>query len=171
MDTWDAYRSRRNIRHYEDRPIPADVLDRIVDAGRRAPSAFNSQPWDFVVVTGREPLTDLATVWQGAGHVARSAATIVVVTPEQADADRARWAELDLGQAMMAMAIIAADQGVGSAHAIIGDQARCRELLGIPTDHRCAYLLALGYPADGALIPIEKLDRRPLDDVRHTQRW
>ncbi len=61
MDTWDAYRSRRNIREYTDRPIDDTLLDRIIDAGRRAPSAFNSQPWDFVVVTGHPALDDLAT--------------------------------------------------------------------------------------------------------------
>lgn len=171
MDTWDAYRSRRNVRQYTSEPLPAEVVERIVDAGRRAPSAFNSQPWDFVTVTDRAMLEQLATVWQGARHVAASAATIVVTTPVQPDADRARWSELDLGQAMMAMAIVAADLGVGSAHAIIEDQARCRELLGIPETQRCAYLLALGYPADRPLRPIDKLNRRPLGEVHHRERW
>jgi nitroreductase len=170
MQTWDAYRSRRNVRAYTDESLAAHELDRILDAGRRSPSAFNSQPWDFVVVTDRDQLVDLATVWRGAGHVARSAATIVVVTPEQADADRARWAEFDLGQAVMAMSIVAADLGIGSAHAIVDDQARCRQLLGVPDDHRCAYLLVLGRP-QGGLHPVEQLDRRPFDDVVHCGRW
>jgi nitroreductase len=116
-------------------------------------------------------LEALTTVWRGAGHVASSAATIVVTTPVQPDPDRARWAEFDLGQAVMAMAIVGADLGIGSAHAIIEDQSRCRELLGIPDDHRCAYLLSLGYPADGPLRPIEHLDRRAIDDVHHRERW
>ena len=138
MDTWDAYRSRRNIRDYADRPIDDHVLDRILDAGRRAPSAFNSQPWDFVVVTGHPALDDLATVWQGARHIARSAATVAVITPIEPDPDKSRWAEFDLGQAIMAMAVIAADQGVASAHALIGDQDRLRQLLGVPDTHRGA---------------------------------
>ncbi len=171
MDTWDACRSRRNVRQYDGRKLDVDTLDRIVDAGRRAPSAFNSQPWDFVTVTDGPILAQLATVWGGAGHVAASAATIVVTTPVQPDPDRARWSEFDLGQAVMAMAVIAADLGVGSAHALIDDQDRCRELLGIPTGQRCAYLLALGYPADRPLAPLDRLDRRPLDDVRHRERW
>ena len=171
MDTWDAYRSRRNIREYADRPIEEHVLDRILDAGRRAPSAFNGQPWDFVVVSGHPALDDLATVWQGAGHIARSAATIAVITPVEPDPDKARWAEFDLGQAMMAMAIIATDQGVASAHALIGDQHRLRTLLGVPETHRGAYLLALGYPAAGTLAPLSRLNRRPLDEVVHRGRW
>jgi nitroreductase len=171
MDTWDAYRSRRNVRNYDTRPIPAASLDRILDAGRRAPSAFNSQPWDFVVVTESGALGELATVWQGAGHVARSAATIVVVTPEQPDVDKARWSEFDLGQAIMAMAIVAADLGIGSAHALIGDQQRCRQLLDIPAANRCAYLLALGYPAGGPLAPLGRLNRRPFEQVVHREHW
>jgi nitroreductase len=171
MDTWDAYRSRRNIRDYADRPIEGDVLDRILDAGRRSPSAFNRQPWDFLVVTGHPALDELAAVWPGAGHVVRSATTIAVVTPIEPDPDRARWAEFDLGQAMMAMAIVATDQGVASAHAIIGDQDRLRASFGVPETHRGAYLLALGYPASGSLTPIERLDRRPLEDVVHRGRW
>lgn len=171
METWDAYRSRRNIRNYADRPIDDHVLDRILDAGRRAPSAFNSQPWDFVLVTGHPALDDLATVWQGAGHIARSAATIAVITPIEADVDRARWAEFDLGQAMMAMAVIATDQGVASAHALIGDQQRCRSVLRVPETHRGAYLLALGYPESGVLAPLHNLDRRPLAEVVHRGHW
>ena len=171
MDTWDAYRSRRNIRDYADRPIDDHVLDRILDAGRRAPSAFNSQPWDFVVVTGHPALDDLATVWQGARHIARSAATVAVITPIEPDPDKSRWAEFDLGQAIMAMAVIAADQGVASAHALIGDQDRLRQLLGVPDTHRGAYLLALGYPASGTLTPLDHLDRRPLGEVVHRGRW
>jgi nitroreductase len=64
METWDAIRARRNVRNYEDRPIPVADLDRILEAGRRAPSASNSQPWDFVVVTGRDALVELSQVWQ-----------------------------------------------------------------------------------------------------------
>jgi nitroreductase len=171
MDTWDAYRSRRNIRDYTDQPLDDAIVDRILDAGRRAPSAFNSQPWDFVVVSGHPALDELATVWQGARHIAGSAATIAIVTPLQPDPDKARWAEFDLGQAMMAMAVIAADQGVGSAHAIIGDQQRCRELLHLPETHRGAYLLALGWPASGPLAPTDQLVRRAFADVVHRGRW
>ena len=171
METWDAYRSRRNVRSHSPEPLPTEALERIVDAARRAPSAFNSQPWDLVSVTDRSTLEQLATVWRGAQHVATSAATIVVTTPIQDDPDRARWAEFDLGQAVAAMTIVAADLGIGSAHALVDDQDRCRELLGIPTGQRCAYLLSLGYPADRPLQPIERPDRRPLDDVRHRGHW
>ena len=79
MQTWEAITSRRNVRSFDGRPIAATDLDQILEAGRRAPSSQNWQPWDFILVTQRETLRELAKVWRGAGHVAESAATIVVV--------------------------------------------------------------------------------------------
>lgn len=109
METWDAIRARRNVRRFEDRPIPSEHLDRILEAGRRAPSARNRQPWDFVVVTDRAQLADLAKVWQGAGHVAQSAATVALVIPKPETEGELRHTYYDLGQATMAMALAAAE--------------------------------------------------------------
>ena len=169
MQTWDAITSRRNVRSFSERPIPAADLDQILEAGRRSPSSQNWQPWDFVLVTDREQLRELATVWQGAGHVAHSAATIVVVGPA-ADNPFGR-AQLDLGQATMAMMIAAADLGIGSCHAGIADLPKVRDLLGIPGDRDWALLISLGYPADRPLVPVRNPDRRPFDEVVHRGRW
>ena len=169
MQTWEAITSRRNVRLFAERPIPAADLDRILEAGRRSPSSQNWQPWDFVLVTERSLLVELAKVWRGAGHVAHSAATIVVVGPP---ADNPfRRAQLDLGQATMQMMLAAADLGIGSCHAGIADMPRVRELLGIPDDRDWALLISLGYPADRPLTPIKNPDRRPFDDVVHRGHW
>jgi len=169
MQTWDAITSRRNVRSFEDRPISEADLDQILEAGRRSPSSQNWQPWDFVLVTDREVLRELATVFRGAGHVAHSAATIVVVGPP---ADNAFGrAQLDLGQATMAMMIAAADLGIGSCHAGIADMARVCHLLGMPEDRDWALLVSLGYPADRPLVPIRNPKRRPFDEVVHRGRW
>src|SRR5947209_6474142 len=122
METWDAVRARRNVRSFTDQAIADDDLDRVLEAGRRAPSASNTQPWDFVVVTERADLEELALVWRGAGHIARSAATIVIVAPITDEARQAGLIEYDLGQATLQMAVIAADLGIGSGHAAIEDQ-------------------------------------------------
>ncbi|MGO9977092.1 MAG: nitroreductase family protein [Solirubrobacteraceae bacterium] len=171
MQTWDAVRARRNVRSYTDRAIANGDLDRILEAGRRAPSASNTQPWDFVVVTARGDLEELALVWKGAGHIARSAATIVIVAPIADEPRRAGLIEYDIGQASLQMAVIAADLGIGSGHAAIEDQDRLRRLLGIPEDRRGAFLLALGYPADRPLAPLTKINRRPFEEVVHRGRW
>jgi nitroreductase len=171
METWDAITSRRNVRAFADRPIPADDLDRILEAGRRAPSSRNWQPWDFVLVTDRDQLVELSKVWRGGGHVAESAATIALIAPATDDPGERDRAQYDLGQATMAILIAAADLGVGSGHSAVADQELARSVLGFPDDRYCAYLIDLGYPADRPLKPLRKPDRRPFDEVVHRGSW
>jgi nitroreductase len=171
MDTWDAIRARRNVRAYADRAVADEDLDRILEAGRLAPSASNTQPWDFVVVTDRGDLEELSRVWRGAGHIAGSAATIVLVAPVTDDLRRAGLIEYDHGQVTIQMALAATDLGIGSGHSSIGDQDALRRLLGIPDDRQGSYMLALGYPADRPLAPLTKINRRPFGEVVHRGRW
>ena len=171
METWDAITSRRDVREFEDRPLPGEHLDRVLEAGRRAPSSRNWQPWDFVVVTDREQLKELAKVWRGAGHVAGSAATIALILPHSDDAGERDRAQYDIGQATMAMLIAAADLGIGSGHSAVADQDQARKVLGFPDDHFGAYLIDLGYPAERPLRPIRNPNRRPFSEVVHRSRW
>ncbi|MBB2990317.1 nitroreductase [Mycolicibacterium iranicum] len=171
METWDALRSRRNVRTYRPDAIAQDDLLRIVEAGWRSPSAKNRQPWDFVIVTDAQQLRDLSTVWQGARHIASAPAAIAVVAPEPPDERRRVVDQFDLGQATLAMAVAAADLGIGTGHSSVGEQDRARQILGVPDDHFVAYLLGVGYPADRPLKPIKSPDRRPFDEVVHHGRW
>jgi nitroreductase len=171
MQTQEAIRARRNVRSYTADPVSEQDLDRIVEAGWRAPSASNRQHWDFVLVTDREQLTELSTVWQGAGHIAGAAAAIALVVPVPDD-DRMRVVDqYDLGQATFAMMLAATDLGIGTGHSSVGDQDKARALLGIPDTHLVAFLLGVGYPADRPLRPIRKPNRRPFDEVVHRGRW
>jgi nitroreductase len=171
METWDAIRARRNVRTYQDRPIAAGDLDRILQAGWRSPSASNRQPWDFVLVTERSQLRELTTVWMGARHLAGAAAAVVMTLRQPAEERYRTIDQYDLGQATMAMMLAATDLGVGSGHSAIGDQEACRRIFRIPADRICAYMLALGYPADRPLKPIGHPDRRPFDEVVHRGNW
>jgi nitroreductase len=171
METWDAIRSRRNVRSYGERAIAPQDLDRILEAARRTPSAGNQQAWDFVVCTDPEQLTQLARVWRAAGHVASSAATIALVAPSSDDARTRDLIQFDLGQATMSVMLAAADLGIGSAHAGVHDQELARRLLGFPQDRFCGLLITLGTPADRPLTPIQRPDRRPFDEVVHRGHW
>ena len=171
METWDAIRARRNVRSYTEEPIEPAQLDQILEAARRTPSARNWQPWDFVVVTDRDALARLATVWVGAGHVAGSAATIALVAPRHDGAREQSLVQYDLGQATMSMMLAAADLGIGSGHSAVGEQELARELLGFPEDRFCAYLIALGRPADRPLAPLRRINRRDFADVVHRGPW
>ena len=171
METWDAIRSRRNTRTYKQDPVAEADLLRIAEAGWRAPSARNTQPWDFVIVTDHELLQGLSTVWQGAKHLAGAPAAIALVAPLPADEKRKVVDSYDLGQATMAITIAAADLGIGTAHSSVDDHDKARDILGVPSDRFVAYLLSVGYPADRPLAPIVKPDRRPFDEVVHRGHW
>ncbi len=114
---------------------------------------------------------ELAKVWRGAGHVARSAATIALVAPVPEDERQRDWVQYDLGQATMSIMLAAADLGIGSGHAAVTDQRLAGKILGFPDGKFCAYLIALGYPAARPLAPIAAPDRRPFDAVVHWGSW
>jgi nitroreductase len=171
METWDAIQARRNVRAYTTEPISQSDLDRIAEAGWRAPSASNRQHWDFVIVTDPDQLRELATVWQGARHIANAPAAIALVVPEPAD-DRTRVIDqYDLGQATYAIMVAAADLGVGTGHSSVGDQEKARAILGVPDDHDVAFLIGVGYPADRPLKPIVKPNRFPFAEVVRHGHW
>jgi nitroreductase len=169
MQTWDAIRARRNVRQYSDQPIATEDLERILEAGRLAPSSQNWQPWHFVVVTGREELTELAKAWERGGrHIARSAATIALVAAEPEDQRHHDWLLYDFGQATAFMMLAAADLGIGSGHSAVRDQQQAQRVLGFPDGYLAVYLIGLGYPAGR---PLRKPNRRPFDEVVHWNYW
>jgi nitroreductase len=171
METWDAIRARRTVRTYRPDPVPAADLDRIAEAGWRAPSASNRQHWNFIIVTDREQLQALSTVWQGAKHIAGAAAAIALILPHPADERMKLTDRYDLGQATYAMMLAAADLGIGTGHSSVGDQERAREILGVPDDHEVTYLIGVGYPGDRPLKPIVKPKRLPFDEVVRRGHW
>jgi nitroreductase len=131
----------------------------------------NQQAWDFVVVTERERLRELSSIWRYAAHVATSAATVALVIPVSEDRDERDTFQYDIGQVTMSIMLAAADLGIGSGHASVGDQPLARRILGLREDREVAILVALGYPADRPLKPIRSPKRRAFDDVVHRERW
>ena len=171
METWDAITARRNVREFAEEAIPDADLDRVLEAGRIAPSSQNNQPWDFVVVTDREMLRELSGVWRGGGHIARAAAAVALVIGDEEEPRVRERNRFDIGQATMQMMIAAADLGIGTGHAAVSEQAKAQAILGFPDGRFCAYLMSLGYPAERPLAPIRNPNRRPFDDVVHRNGW
>lgn len=171
METWDAIRSRRKILEYDDRPIEDEKLERILEAGRRAPSSRNSQRWDFIVVRDKERLEQLSGVWRGAAHIADAPVALGIVAPEVTDLRETGSVNFDLGQTVMSMMIAAADLGIGSRHASVHDYELGARILGLPDGERLTWLFGLGYPGDREMKPIINPSRRPLDEVVHHEVW
>ena len=172
MQTVESIQARRNVRQYTDQPVAREDLAAILEAGRRAPSAGNGQPWNFVVVADRDQLVELAKAWERGGkHIAKSAATIAFVVKEPDDARTRELLMYDLGQATAYMMLAATDLGIGSGHSAVSDQAQARRVLGFPDGYFAAVMIGLGYPADRPLRPLRHPDRRPFDDVVHWDHW
>ena len=146
METWDAIRARRNVRQYTPEPVSDEDLNRIAEAGWRAPSAKNRQAWDFVIVTDKAQLQELSTVWQGAGHIAGAAAAIAFVLPVPPTERRKVTDQYDVGQATMAMMIAATDLGIGTGHSSVGITTRPARSSASQTVTRWPILWASGIP-------------------------
>lgn len=166
MDTYLAIASRREVRQYADRPVPSDVLNRILDAGRLAGSAMNRQPWRFVVVEDRRALERLAETVYAPGNVRGAAVAIAVAAPENG------WGPFDSGRAVENMLLAAWNEGVGSCPNGLRDAAQAAEVLGLEGEERPLVVISLGYPAEereAESRPAEdwsrRASRKPLDEI------
>ena len=170
MDVYEAIRTKHATRKFADRPVPDEAIRRIVNAGRRAQSSKNTQPWHFVVVRDREALRQLSACGTYAGHLRGAAFAVVYVSSDPA----ARWwIAFDLGQAAGYMQLAAWEAGVGSCIATFHEPEKVRPILGIPAGMVSHLALSFGYPAPGGRRPdvVQKGGRRPLDEVVHWERW
>jgi nitroreductase len=141
----DVVLSRRSIRHYEQKEIPKDVLDKILDAGRQAPSAANKQPWHFIVVTDPEIKKELS---KGMFNRFIKDTPVTIVGCAHKDLVAGNWSIVSTTIALQNMVIAAWAMGVGSCW--IGDlnQEKVKKLLGIPERWNVVALVSFGYPAE-----------------------
>jgi nitroreductase len=173
METWDAIRTRRNVREFDDRPISPDDLDRIVVAAALAPSSMNEQRWAFVVCRDKESLEELSHAGDYADHVAGAAAAIAFLTPRVEEVLLRESIAFDHGQAVATAMHAAWELGIGSCHASVYDESRVRRLLEYPPELTCDLVVSFGYPADPASLapPGSRGGRKPLPDLRHDERF
>lgn len=166
MDVETAIRTTRSIRRFTDVPIPEDDLVAILDAGRRAQSSMNGQPWRFVVVRDRTTLKALGGCGRYAGHLAGAAAGIALVGT-QTDAD------MDLGQALAYLQLAARALGYGSCIASMWEPDKAKAILGIPPELSFHTALSIGRPAPEELAarPPKSGGRLPLHEIVRWERW
>jgi nitroreductase len=173
LGTWEAIDSLRVVRDFSPRPLEPWVVQRILDAGRRAGSSKNLQRWAFVVCRDRAHLAELATLGPYAGHLAGATVAIALVTPDPRAAGASLSITWDLGLAAQNMILAAWELGVGSVPATVYEQDRARALLGHPADWHCEYILSFGYPSDPAVLTAPKRagGRKTLAEILHEERW
>ena len=163
MDLMEAIRQRRSVRSYQDKDIPEETLQRILEAARLAPSAKNRQEWKFVVVTDETTKQELQHAAKDQRFVGEAPVVIAGVATETGYVMSCGIpaAHVDVAIAMEHVALAAAAEGLGTCWIGAFYQDAAREALDVPEDCQVVALMPLGYPAD---TPGEKR-RKPLDDV------
>lgn len=173
MDVWEAIESRRAIRTFTGKKIPKSDLEKMVDAGRLAPSARNEQRWDFIILTQAEVLNQITSHFrtgrkfstQDDGKFDGVSAIIAVVL----DGSHEYWRE-DGSAATQNILLTARGLGWGSCW-IEGQmrlhEEKFKELLGVPKDRRILLLIALGEPVQWSQPPPKKA----LSQVLHWERY
>ena len=166
----EAIRFKRAVRKFKDQALSEEDIRAILNAGRRAQSAKNTQPWAFIAIINRETLKALSEMGTWAGHLAGAALGVAILTPPP---DQRYSIMFDAGQAAAYMQLAAWERGIGSVPATIYEPERARELLGFPAEYELHVAFSFGYPEDEAVLTEvpKKGGRKPLDEVVHWERW
>jgi nitroreductase len=164
MEAFEAVRTVLAVRSYQDKPVPAEVVSRVVEAARLTASSQNRQPWHFIVVEGRTPLQQLGALCTSGPYTADAAFAIVVGV----DAD-SRSGTADAARAIQSMVLTAWEAGVGSNWVGVARADEVKALLGVPDTVNLVAVLPFGYPAQR--VGLGKKDRKPLGEVAHRGRF
>lgn len=165
--------SRQSDRKYSDKKIEKEKIDRIVEAGRMAPSACNAQPWKFIVVDDPELTKKVAEAASakliGMNSFVAKAPVILVIVRENpnfsskvgATIKNKDYSLIDIGIATENICLQAEAEGIGSC--IIGwfDEKEIRNILSIPRSKRVELLITLGY----SLSDKRGKKRKPIDEI------
>ena len=197
MEFQEVVRRRRMVRNFDPRPVPRQIVDRVLANAVRAPSAGFTQGWAFLVLEGDEETSRLwqATFaderarrrfrWQG---LFDAPLVVVALSHKHAyldryaeadkgwtDRDERRWPvpywDVDAGFASLLMLLTAVDAGLGALFFGIFEVEPFRQAFGVPDAYTPVGAVAIGYPRPDELSPSLARGRRSLGDVVHRGRW
>jgi nitroreductase len=161
---YDAARTLLAVREYQDKPVPHDLMRRVVESGHVTASAANRQPWHFVLVEDRGKLRELASRVRTGPYIAGAAAAVIVAIDKataKADSDAAR--------AIQQMMLVAWGEGVGSNWTGFGGLEGVREWAGLPDTYDVLAVLPFGYPK--RKLGLGRKKRKPFDEIVSAERY
>ncbi|MBI2761163.1 MAG: nitroreductase family protein [Chloroflexi bacterium] len=195
MEFQDVVRRRKMVRTFEDRPVPAEILDRLLDNARRAPSAGFSQGFEFLVLEGPE---QTATFWDAVFADDRDSfqwpglfqAPVLIVPLSHKQAYLERYAEpdkgwtdrsedhwpspywdIDTGFASLLILLTAVDVGLGALFFGVFRVAEFRAAFGVPEEYHPIGAIAVGYPSPDRPSGSLRRGRRPMEQTVHRGAW
>jgi len=170
MNVSDAIRLKRAVRKFQDKPLPKEVVQSILNSGRRSQSSKNTQAWRFIAIQDKEILKSLSECGEWAGHIAGAALCVAILTPEPTEKFQTMF---DAGQAAAFIQLTALELGVGSCPASLYEFDKARAILGFPPEWHLRIALSFGYALEEEKIsaPPKKGGRMSLDEVVHWEKW
>ena len=170
MNVLEAIKNRRSVRTYADRPLPAEVFQKLCDALRFAPSACNYQPWRFILIQDPQLRQQVAQACKKQTWMAQ--APLIVVGcgfPEQAYKGMGgakNSVEIDLAIALDHLSLVAVSEGLGTCWIGAFDEPSVRKLLKIPAGQYPVALMPVGYPkSEGLNSPIKDSQRKKPKEI------
>ncbi|VVB84991.1 Coenzyme F420:L-glutamate ligase [uncultured archaeon] len=149
MDVLEAVRNRCAVRQFKPEIITEDIIRKILEAGRWAPSPFNTQPWDFIIIKNKETLKAIARFARYSGYLEDAPMAIAVVVPPVSG--KFSWVE-SIGETRFAAAMAvqnmmleAWELGIGSCWVSI-ERDKVAEILKVPDNCFVLTVIPLGYP-------------------------
>jgi nitroreductase len=169
VDVFEAIRSRYSVRGYKADPVSEELLGKVLEAGRQAPTAANRQPFRVIVVHVKGREEELARVYGRAWLLQAPLVLAVVAVPGEAwrRMDDKPYDEVDATIAMDHMVLAATALGLGTCWIAAFDPVAARKVLGLPDDVELVAITPLGYPDKARA----DTDRRPLEDLVRYERW
>lgn len=168
----DLLGRRRMVRRYRSDPVPDDVVNRLIAAAVRAPSAGHTQPWAFVVVRDADRRRALAEAALGQMFVAE--APVVIVACAELERSRGRYGErgdqyavIDTAFACSLLLLAVVEEGLGACFVGAFHDAEVARILALPRDVKPIAVISIGRPAE---TPSPRKLRRPRE-VIHRERW
>ena len=167
MEFYEVIKTRRSIRSYKKTKVPDDVLHRVLEAARIAPSGHNRQSWKFYMVESADKIRGVADGCAGKAWIGEAPA-IVVAVGRKYEYNRGGYMgemsfTMDVTIAFTHLILAARAEGLGTCW--IGDFSndKVKEALGLPEDEYVVALSPLGYPNKGVFI--ENTSRKSLDEI------
>jgi nitroreductase len=151
------------VREYQDKPIPDDVLRRIVESAHLTASAANRQEWHFILVRDRERLRKLGSLVRTGPYTANAAAAVIVAYEKGS-----RSGVSDASRAIQSMMLTAWGDGVGSNWTGLTGIDAVREEFGVPDSYDVLAVVPFGYPKRKV---VGKKKRKPFNEVVSSERF
>ena len=162
MQVIDEIKNWVTIKKYTNEAVEADVLERILDAGIRAPSAKNRQPWRFIACTDDSVRTRIQNASFGQEHVGSAPVIIAACTTniEYRMPNGQESYPIDISMAVSFMMIQARAEKLGACVVTTYNEAEIKDILTVPYSMRVVMLLLIGHPDEDPILTKRKLKSR-----------